>query len=50
MFSYVEEGGYLSTFCCMISGFRRDVHEICDHLGFDAASSGNPIWMFRANL
>lgn len=35
---------------CEISGFRHDVHEICDHLGLYAASSSNSISTFRANL
>jgi len=26
---------------CAISGVRRDVHQICDHLGFYAAPNGN---------
>jgi hypothetical protein len=43
-------GGHLSNLFCVISGFRRDVHEICDHLGFYATSSGNPIPTFRAKL
>lgn len=43
-------GGHLSTFLCVMSGFRRNVHEICDHLESYAASSGNPISTFRANL
>ena len=30
-----------------ISGFRRDVDEICALLGYYAASSGSPLPMFR---
>ena len=42
--------GYLSTFFCVISGFCRHVHEVCDHLESYAAWTGNPIPTFRANL
>jgi len=42
--------GNLSTFFCVISGFRRHVHEVCDHLQSYAAWTGNPIPTFRANL
>jgi hypothetical protein len=31
----------------MISGFRRDVDEICALLGYYAASNGNPLPTFR---
>jgi hypothetical protein len=31
----------------VISGFRRDVGDICGLLGYYAASSGNPLPMFR---
>ena len=41
---------HLSTLFYVTSGFCSDVHEICDHLGFYAASSGNPISTFRAKL
>jgi len=41
---------HLSTLFCLISGFRSDVHEICDHLVFYTASSGNPISTFQAKL
>jgi hypothetical protein len=34
----------------VISGFRRDVDEICPLLGYDAALNGNPLPMFRDNL
>jgi hypothetical protein len=34
----------------MISGFRRDVDDICALMEFYAASSGNPLPMFRDNL
>jgi hypothetical protein len=34
----------------VISGFRRDADEICALLGYNAASSGNPLPMFRENL
>ena len=43
-------GGSVSSLFCVISDFRRDVQEICDLLGFNAASSGNPIPTFRASL
>jgi hypothetical protein len=33
----------------MISGFHRDADEICD-LGYNAASSGNPLPMFQDNV
>ena len=42
MFHYVV-GVEVSTLFCVTSGFRRDVHEICDHLGFYTASSGKTI-------
>jgi hypothetical protein len=34
----------------MISGFRRDVDEICILLGYYATSSGNPLPTFRDNV
>jgi hypothetical protein len=34
----------------VISGFRRDVDEICVLLGRYAASSGNPLPTFRHNV
>jgi len=34
----------------VISGFRREVDENCALLGYDAASSGNFLPMFRENL
>jgi hypothetical protein len=34
----------------MVSGFRRDVHEICRLLACYAAASGNPLPTFRDNL
>jgi hypothetical protein len=34
----------------LISGFRRDVHEICCFLGYYAASSNNPLPTFRDNV
>jgi hypothetical protein len=34
----------------VISGFCRDVDEICALLGYYAASSGNPFPTFRDNL
>jgi hypothetical protein len=34
----------------VISGFRRDVDEICALLGYYAASSGNPLPTFRDNV
>jgi hypothetical protein len=34
----------------VISGFRRDVDEIFALLGYYAASSGNPLPMFRDNV
>jgi hypothetical protein len=40
----------LLTDACVISGFRRDVDEICALLGCYAASSGNPLPMFRDNI
>jgi hypothetical protein len=33
-----------------VSGFRRDVDEICALLGYYAASSGNPLPTFRDNV
>jgi hypothetical protein len=38
------------VFVCVISGFRRDVDENCDLLGYYAPSSGNFIPTFRDNL
>jgi hypothetical protein len=35
---------------CVISGFRREVDERCDLLGYYAASSGNSLRTFRDNL
>jgi len=35
---------------CVISGFRRDVHENCALLGCYAASSGDSLPTFRGNL
>jgi hypothetical protein len=37
-------------FLYVISGFRREVHEICALLGCYAASSGNPLPKFRYNI
>jgi hypothetical protein len=34
----------------VISGFRCDADEICALLGYNAASSGNPLPMFRDNV
>jgi hypothetical protein len=34
----------------VISGFSRDVDEICALLGYYAASSGNPLPTFRKNV
>jgi hypothetical protein len=34
----------------VISGFRRDVDEIYALLGYNAASSGNPLPTFRDNI
>jgi hypothetical protein len=33
-----------------ISGFRRDIDEICGLLGYYAVSSGNPLPTFRDNV
>jgi hypothetical protein len=43
---------YLMTYSwfIVISGFRRDVDEICTLLGYYAASSGNPLPTFRENI
>jgi len=50
MFNYVDGRGHSSALFCVISGFRSDVHEICDYLGFYAVSIGNPISTFRAKI
>jgi len=42
--------GHLNTFFCVISGFRRYVHEVCDHLESYAAWIGNPIPTFQAKV
>jgi hypothetical protein len=34
----------------VISGFRRDVDEICSLLGYYAMSNGNPLLTFRDNV
>jgi hypothetical protein len=34
----------------VISGFRREVHENCDFLGYYVASSGNFLQTFRDNI
>jgi hypothetical protein len=34
----------------VISGFRRDADEICGLLGYNAASSDNPLPTFRDNV
>jgi hypothetical protein len=34
----------------IISGFRRDADEICALLGYNTASSGNPLPTFRDNV
>jgi hypothetical protein len=34
----------------LISGFRRDVDEICGLLGYDTASCGNYLPTFRENV
>jgi hypothetical protein len=39
-----------SNVSCVVSGFRRDVDEICALLGCYAASSGNPLPTFRDNV
>ena len=36
--------------CCVASGFRSDVDEICALLGYYAAYSGNYLPTFRDNL
>jgi hypothetical protein len=46
IFPYVTELVALSV----ISGFRRDVDEICALLGYYAASSDNPLPTFRDNI
>jgi hypothetical protein len=35
---------------CAISGFRRDIDEICALRGYYAASSGNALPAFQGNL
>jgi len=35
---------------CVFSGFRREVGERCDLLGYYAMSSGNSLPTFQANL
>jgi hypothetical protein len=35
---------------CVISGFRGDSDELCNLMGYYAASSGNPLPTFRDNL
>jgi hypothetical protein len=43
--------GLVTDICdWVISGFRRDVNEICALLGYNAASIGNPLHTFRDNL
>ena len=34
----------------VISGFCRDINEICGLLGYYAASNGNPLTTFRDNV
>ena len=43
-------GHYWYACLCVISGFRRDVHEICALLGCYAALSGISVPTFRENL
>jgi hypothetical protein len=40
----------ISALKCVISGFRRDVEETCDLLGYYAALSGSLLPTFRDNL
>jgi hypothetical protein len=40
---------YVATLC-VISGFRRNVDEICALLGYYAAQSGNSVPTFRDNI
>jgi hypothetical protein len=42
--------GYINSNYFMTSGFRRDADEICALLGYNAASSGNPLPTFRCNV
>jgi hypothetical protein len=47
---YVLDGNAITelmTNMSVISGFRRDVDDICALLGYYAASSGNPLPTFR---
>jgi hypothetical protein len=39
-----------SSVLCMISGFRRDIDEICALVGYYAALSGSSVPTFRDNL
>jgi hypothetical protein len=47
LFFYLET---LSNTSIDISGFPRDVDDICGLLGYYAASSGNPLPTFRENV
>ena len=42
-------GHSLTLSLCVISGFCHEVDEISTHMGYDAASSGNFLAMFRDN-
>jgi hypothetical protein len=41
---------YIVVYHCVISGFRREVDENCDLLGYYAASIANFLPMFRDNI
>jgi hypothetical protein len=38
------------NFTCVISGFHRDVDDICSLLGYYTAQSGNSVLTFQDNL
>jgi hypothetical protein len=46
----ILNSGCLAEFSTAISGFRRDVDEICALLRCYAAASGNPVPKFRDNV
>jgi hypothetical protein len=41
---------FLTLFNFVTSGFRRDANQNCTLLGYNAASSGNPLLTFRDNV
>jgi hypothetical protein len=46
----MKDVGLQTFLTSVITGFRRDVNDICAVLGYYAASNGNPLSTFRDNV